>query len=491
MEKYDIYKDIEKRTGGDVYIGVVGPVRTGKSTFVSKFMQLSVIPNIVGKNKKAIATDEMPQSGAGKTIMTTEPKFVPGEAVSIKVSGGGKAKVRLIDCVGYTVKGSLGLEEDGKARLVKTPWQEEPMPFEKAAEYGTERVVKDHSTIAVVVTTDGSFTDIARESYAEAEERVIDELKAIGKPFIVLLNVTEPDSERSKALGRKIEKKYGAKVVVKNAESLSAEDIDELLAGVLLEFPVRTACFVTPDWMRTLDEDNRLIAPLLATVKNNLSAIVKMGDYKKIESKLEELDFVVAVSTELDLGEGSMRISITPDESAFYEELSSAAGEDLSDELTLMKYVLSAKRAKKEYNKIKGALEEAEQTGYGIVPPSEDEITLSEPEMVKNGNSYGVKIKATAPSLHVVRVEIGAEVNSVVGKESQCATYVDALRKRYEEDPGGIMKIDLFGRPLYSFVSEEIYGKAGGMKAAFREKLKKTVSKLVNEKKSALFCVTI
>jgi len=490
MEKYDIYKDIEKRTGGDVYVGVVGPVRTGKSTFVSKFMQLSVIPNITGKNKKAIAIDEMPQSGAGKTIMTTEPKFVPGEAVTIKISGGGKAKVRLIDCVGYTVKGSLGLEEDGKARLVKTPWQDEPMPFEKAAEFGTEKVVKEHSTIAVVVTTDGSFTDIPRAAYEEAEERVISELKELGKPFIILLNVTDPQSDRSLATAKKMEEKYDSKVIVKNAEKLTAEDIDELLAGVLMEFPVRKACVVTPDWMRTLNEDNRLIAPLLALIKANLSSVVKMGDYRKMEKKLEELEYIAAASTELDLGEGSVRYSVLPEENLFYEELSAAAGEDLNGELGLMKYILSAKKAKRAYEKLKGALEEAEQTGYGIVPPSEDEITLSEPEMVKNGNSYGVKIKALAPSLHIVRVEIGAEVNSVVGKESQCATYVDALKKQYSENPQGILKIDLFGRPLYSFVSEEIYDKAG-LKQSFKEKLKKTVSKLVNEKRNALICVTL
>lgn len=491
MEKYDIYKDIEKRTGGDVYIGVVGPVRTGKSTFVSKFMQLSVIPNIGGKNKKAVAIDEMPQSGAGKTIMTTEPKFVPADAVTIKIGGGGKAKVRLIDCVGYTVKGSLGLEEDGKVRLIKTPWQDEPMPFEKAAELGTEKVVKEHSTIAVVVTSDGSFTDIEREAYAEAEERVVEELKELGKPFIILLNVADPSAESAVALGSELEEKYGAKVVVKSAENLTEKDIEDLLGAVLLEFPIRTACVVTPAWMRTLDEDNRLIAPLLTAIKANLSAVIKMGDYKKIEEKLEALDFISGVFTELDLGEGSIRVNVVPDDNAFYEELSAAAGEDLSDELLLMKYVLSARSAKCEYNKICGALEEAERTGYGIVPPTEEEISLSEPEMVKTGGAYGVKIKAVAPSLHIMRVDIGAEVNSVVGKESQCATYVDALKKQYEENPQGIMKIDLFGRPLYSFVSEEIYDKAGGMKAAFRDKLKRTVAKLVNEKKSALFCVTI
>lgn len=491
MDKYDIYKDIEKRTGGDVYVGVVGPVRTGKSTFVSKFMQLSVIPNIIGKNKKAVAIDEMPQSGAGKTIMTTEPKFVPGEAVTVKISGGGRARVRLIDCVGYTVKGSIGLEEDGKARLVKTPWKDEPMPFEEAAELGTEKVVKEHSTIAVVVTTDGSFTDIERAAYAEAEERVINELKEIGKPFIVLLNVAEPEAEKSTSLAKKIEEKYGARVLVKNAEKLTVEDIDELLGGVLLEFPVRTACVEMPQWMRALDEDNRLIASLLDGIRGNIAAVSRMGDYKLIEKALEDCEFVLTVSSELDLGEGCIKYYVEPDEKCFYGALSDAAEEEIFEKFALLKYVISAKKAKRAYEKIKGALHEAEQTGYGIVPPSEDEIDLAEPEMVKNGGAYGVRIKAVAPSLHIVKVEIGAEVNSVVGRESQCAAYVEGLKKQYEEDPRGIMQVDLFGRPLYSFVSDEIYDKAGGMKTAFREKLKKTVSKLVNEKKSALFCVTI
>lgn len=491
MDKYDIYKDIEKRTGGDVYVGVVGPVRTGKSTFVSKFMQLSVIPNIVGKNKKAVAIDEMPQSGAGKTIMTTEPKFVPGEAVSIKVAGGGKARVRLIDCVGYTVAGAVGLEEDGKARLVKTPWKDQPMPFEEAAEFGTEKVVKEHSTIAVVVTADGSFTGIERAAYAEAEERVVGELREIGKPFIVLLNVSEPESEKSISLGKKISEKYGARVVVKNAEKLTAEDIDELLSAVLLEFPVRTACAKLPTWMRALDEDNRLIAPLLDGIRDNISSVSRMGDYKIIEKALEESGFVATVSSELDLGAGSIKYTVLPTEESFYEALSDAAGEELFENFALLKYVTDAKKAKRAYEKIKGALSEAEQTGYGIVPPAEDEIDIAEPEMVKSGGAYGVRIKAVAPSLHIVKVEIGAEVNSVVGKESQCAAYVDGLKRQYEADPRGVMQVDLFGRPLYSFVSDEIYDKASGMKLAFKEKLKKTVYKLVNEKKSALFCVTI
>lgn len=491
MEKYDIYKDIEKRTGGDVYIGVVGPVRTGKSTFVSRFMQLSVIPNIVGKNKKTVATDEMPQSGAGKTIMTTEPKFVPGEAVTIKVAGGGRARVRLIDCVGYTVKGSLGLEEDGQARLVKTPWADEPLAFEKAAEIGTRKVIREHSTIGIVVTTDGSFTDIPREAYAESEERVIRELKEMGKPFVIVLNVTDTKSEKSRSLAVSLKEKYGAEVALLNLETITADDIDALLASVLLEFPLRTACVVTPRWTRTLSEDNELIAALLGIIRRDADCALKMGDYKKIEKNLEECEFVESAVAELNLGEGSARIVVTLKDGLFYKQLSCVAGDDICDEFALMRYVNCLKAAKCAYEKLKGALEEAEQTGYGIVPPTENEIRLSAPEMVRNGTSYGVRIKAVAPSLHIVKVDIGAEVNSVVGKESQCSEYVGALKKQYEDDPQGVMKVDLFGRPLYSFVNEEIYDKAGGMKLAFREKLRKTVAKLVNEKKSALFCVTI
>ncbi len=491
MEKYDIYKDIEKRTGGDVYIGVVGPVRTGKSTFVSRFMQLSVIPNIAGKNKKTIAIDEMPQSGAGKTIMTTEPKFVPGEAVTIKVAGGGRARVRLIDCVGYTVKGSLGLEEDGHARLVKTPWSETPLPFEKAAEIGTEKVIKEHSTIGIVVTTDGSFTEISREAYAESEERVINELKEMGKPFVIVLNVKDPSNNKSQELAESLKEKYGAEVALLNVENITEEQIDDLLASVLLEFPLRTACVVIPRWARTLSEDNELIAALLDTIRKETCYALKMGDYKKIEKNLEACKYVETAAAELNLGEGSAKITLTLKEDLFYKELSVVSGEDICDDFSLIKYVTLLKKAKCSYEKLKGALEEAEQTGYGIVPPTEDEIRLSQPEMVKNGNAYGVRIKAVAPSLHIVKVDIGAEVNSVVGKESQCMEYVGALKKQYEDDPQGVMKVDLFGRPLYSFVNEEIYDKAGGMKLVFREKLRKTVAKLVNEKKSALFCVTL
>ena len=491
MQNYDIYKDVEKRTGGEIFIGVVGPVRTGKSTFVSKFIEKVVLPNVVGKNKRAIATDEMPQSGTGKSIMTTEPKFVPSEAVTVKISGGGRAKIRLIDCIGYIVKGAIGFEEDGAPRMVKTPWSENPVTFKEAGETGTTKVIREHSTIGIVVTTDGSFTDIPREGYAEQEERVIKELKQIGKPFCVLLNVKDEKAESAINLGASLQKKYGVSVVVKNCENLSESDIDEILSNVLLEFPVRTASIKTPEWVKLLDADNRVIGALLSSVREKLPLVKRMRDSVYLENCLQDNPFVESVQSTLYLGEGKILVDLTLREGLFFEELSLLSGESIASEKQLYKYVLELCVAKRGYEKLKGALQQAESTGYGIATPLEDEIILSEPEMVKTGSSYGVKIKATAPSLHIVKVEIGAEVNSVVGKELQCQSYVDSLKKQYQENPQGIMQVDLFGRPIYSFVSEEIFDKAGGMKEAFREKIKKTVSKLVNEKKSALFCVTI
>lgn len=491
MQKFDIYKDVETRTGGEIFIGVVGPVRTGKSTFVSKFIEKAVLPNIVGKNKRAITTDEMPQSSTGKSIMTTEPKFVPSEAVTVKVADGGRAKVRLIDCVGYIVKDSIGYEENGKPRMVKTPWSETAVTFKEAGETGTSKVIKEHSTIGIVVTTDGSFTEIPRENYAEQEERVIKELKEIGKPFCVLLNVKDESDEGAIKLKNNLEKKYGVSVVLKNCLNLTESDIDELLSSVLLEFPVRTACVKTPEWVKMLSADNRVIEALMTDIKEKLPLVKRMRDSVYLENCMQENPFVSDVNTVLFLGEGKISIEIALKEGLFLEELSALTGESIASEKQLYKYVSELCDAKLGYEKLKGALQEAEATGYGIAAPAENEIVLSEPEMIKNGSTYGVKIKATAPSLHIVKVEIGAEVNSVVGKESQCQSYVDSLKKQYDENPQDIMKVDLFGRPINSFVFEEIYDKAGGMKDAFREKIQKTVSKIVNEKKSALFCITI
>lgn len=491
MQRYDIYKDIEKRTNGDLYIGVVGPVRTGKSTFIANFMQRAVIPNITSKSKKQEAEDSIPQSASGKTVTTVEPKFLPSDSTPIKLGGKIKARVRLIDCVGYMVDGALGAEEEGKPRMVKTPWSEDLIPFEKAGEIGTRKVIKEHSTVGVVVTTDGSFSGIDRDAYQVAEERTVKELKEQGKPFIIILNVLDVNDKNALELCEKLRIKYGVCVLIKNLTTIDESDVEEIMEGLLMDFPVRSLYVDIPDWMRIEDADNRLIAPLLQNIREILPKIKRMSDYELICSNLEKLDFALGASSELDLGEGVMRINFLPTDEAFYSALSFVSGEVIDERLALMKFVKSSAIAKNSYEKIKGALEEASQTGYGIVAPAEEEIVLAEPEMVKTGNSYGVKIKATAPSLHIVRVEIGAEVNSVVGKEKQCSDYVESLKQKYQENPQGIMKVDLFGRPIYSFVSEEIFDKAGGMKAPFRDKLKKTVAKIVNEKKSALICVTI
>ena len=491
MQKFDIYKDVERRTGGDLYIGVVGPVRAGKSTFVSGFMQTAILPNIQSKAKKQETLDSLPQAASGKTITTVEPKFMPADATSLKLNGKIKARVKLIDCVGYMVEGALGATEDGAPRMVKTPWQEQLIPFDKAGEIGTRKVICEHCTVGIVVTTDGSFTKIDRENYQVAEERTIRELKEIGKPFVVVLNVQDESAPSAIELGNKLEKKYGVKVIVKNVTMLSESDIEEIMQGLLLEFPARSLCVDLPDWMRLEDGDSALIAPVLQTIREVAPTVKKMSDYQILCDRLEKLDFALVASGELDLGEGVIRIAFTPTDDAFYSALSCACGEEIGERLALMKYVKSSAVAKRGYEKIRGALEEAQSTGYGIVAPDEQEISLSEPEMVKTGNAYGVKIKASAPSLHIVCVEIGAEVSSVVGKEKQCNEYVESLKQRYQEDPQGIMRVDLFGRPIYSFVSEEIFDKAGGMKAPFRDKLRKTVSKLVNEKKNALICVTI
>ena len=490
MQNYDIYKDIEKRTGGELYIGVVGPVRSGKSTLLSQIMQRVVIPNIASKSKKQEALDSMPQSASGKTVTTVEPKFMPSDSTPLKLGGKIKARVKLIDCVGYMVDGAIGASEDGVPRMVKTPWSDEVMPFEEAAEIGTRKVICEHSTVGVVVTSDGSFTGLSREGYQAAEERVVKELKEIGKPFVIVLNVKEVNQE-ALSLREKLSKKYGAPVLVKNVTNLSLEDVEEIFSLMLMEFPVRKMFVDIPDWMRLESADNRYIASLLQALRECLPKIKKMSDYFLVCESLEKLDFALSSSSELDLGEGIMNISFLPTNEAFYSALSTACGETILERADLMRFVKSSAIAKQGYEKIRGALEEASQTGYGIVAPSEDEITLSQPEMVKTGNAYGVKIKATAPSLHIVKVEIGAEVSSVVGKEKQCNEYVEGLKRQYEDDPQGIMRVDLFGRPIYSFVSEEIFDKAGGMKPPFREKLRKTVAKLVNEKKNTLICVTI
>ena len=419
MEKFEIYEDIKTRTNGDIYIGVVGPVRVGKSTFITQFMQKLVVPNIEEKNKKKRTVDELPQSADGKTIMTTQPHFVPNEAVNIKVANA-QMKVRMIDCVGYVVSGVMGHTEGDKPRLVKTPWSEEELPFEEAAELGTDKVINEHSTIGVVVTTDGSVTDIPRENYLEAEERVVAQMKASGKPFVIVLNCKNPNSSECKKLSASIEKQYNVPVVPMNALEMKDEDVDKVIENVLMEFPVTSIKISMPEWLRALDYDSDIIREIANEMRGLSANLNKLSDANKNQIAFaESASFEPITVSTIEAGNGTVRFNIVPKSDLFYQVLSRECGYEIADDFQLVSYIKELAIAKLEYDKIKGALEEVRQTGYGIVEPRREDMELGEPEIIKQGSRYGVKIKATAPSLHIMRVDVAAEVTPIVGNEDQ------------------------------------------------------------------------
>lgn len=492
MEKYDIYKDIAKRTGGDIYIGVVGPVRTGKSTFITKFMESLVIPNISSKLNKQIATDEMPQSADGKTIMTTEPKFIPANAVKIQLKSKVSAKVRLIDCVGYLVDGAIGHEENEKPRLVKTPWSAKELPFEKAAELGTQKVISEHSTIGIVLTTDGSFGEIPRPSYVQAEERVVKELKELHKPFVIVLNVKDVTDKDSVNLRNSLEAKYGVPVVLANVTELNMDDITGILEKVLYEFPLQNVDIKLPQWMQALPADNKIVRGIIDKVKEESLNMSKMKDFAALNGIFGEDEKVNSPEiSEVKLGEGCATYEITAKPGLFYEVLTDECGDEIKDDYQLISYVKSLAEAKKEYGKIKDALKTAEESGYGIVTPTINELSLSEPELVKRGGSYGVKLKATAPSLHIMKVDVSAEVNPIVGNEKQGEELVSYLMKEFENNPQSIWETNMFGKSLYDLMEESLSGKIKSMPADAQEKMCKTVGKIVNEGDGGVICILL
>ncbi len=492
MDKFDIYKDIAKRTDGDMYIGIVGPVRTGKSTFINKFMEYVVTPNISSKNKKQIAIDEMPQSGEGKTITTTEPKFVPSESVKISLKGKGLAKVRLIDCVGYLVDGALGDKEDGKDRLVKTPWNSQPIPFEKAAEIGTEKVIKEHATIGIVVTTDGSIVDIDRENYVNAEERVVNEMKESGKPFVVVLNCVDANSQNAQSLAEKLSLKYGVKVIPINVLQATESQLVEILSSLLMEFPMKTFDVCLPKWMQVLPPESKIISTICEKVKEVSSAVVRMKHYSLIEDALKEIDGIQNnIETKCFLGEGKIEYKVDVDNSLFYDLITEMAGEEISDEFMLMQYVKDLKTAKASYEKTKNALNEVYENGYGIVVPSDGDMTLQNPEVVKQGGRYGVKIKATTDCMHLIKINLDAEVSPISGTQQQCTDFANFLQKEYEENPEKVWNTDVFGKKLSTLVNEEIASKLNSMKNETKNKMRKTVTRIVNEGKGGVICILL
>ena len=492
MEEYNIYNDIAQRSQGDVYIGVVGPVRTGKSTFIKKFMDMLVIPNIENVYQAERARDELPQSAAGRTIMTTEPKFIPNEAVTISLGDNAHLNVRMIDCVGYIVDSSLGYVEDDQPRMVNTPWFEHPIPFNEAAEIGTKKVITEHSTIGLVVTTDGSVTDIDRADYIDAENRVIDELRAINKPFIVLLNSASPASEDTQNLREELERKHNVPVIAVNCEELNAADIHSIIETVLFEFPLKEINIRMPHWIDRLDENHWLKSDIYNTVLSNIEDVSLIRHTRMLADGLNSCEFIKRAYIEgMDLGIGSVRMLLEFPEEMYYKILGEVSGFEIEDEEQLMALMGELAKIKEEYDKVSFALHEVREKGYGIVSPSTDELTLDEPKIVKQGGRFGVKLKASAPSIHMIRADIETEVSPIVGTEKQSEELVHYLLSEFESSPEKIWESNIFGKSLYELVNEGLHNKLSRMPEESRNKLKETLQRIINEGSNGLICIIL
>jgi stage IV sporulation protein A len=487
-----IYQDIQSRTGGDIYIGVVGPVRTGKSTFIKRFMDTLVLPNIEEDYKRERARDELPQSASGRTIMTTEPKFIPEKAVEIKLPDNAHFSVRMIDCVGYIVPSSLGYIEDDKPRMVKTPWFEKEIPFNMAAEIGTQKVINEHSTIGLVVTTDGSISDIPRDEYAEAEERVVNELKALNKPFVVLLNCTQPDTEDAKNLANELSNKYNVPVMPVNCLELDEDKIKSILAQVLYEFPLKEVCVELPGWVTSLDKNHWLKREIFDYISDSAKQLARVRDVSSFAAGMGNCKYIdYAHMCSMSLSEGSATICAVIENTMFYKVLAEKTGLNIETQEDLMQSVTELAATKKSYDRIKDALDEVEATGYGIVMPTMEELSLEEPEIMRQGGKYGVRLKASAPSIHMMKAKINTEVAPLVGSESQSEDLVMYLLKEFEENPTKIWESNIFGKSLHELVNEGLHNKLYRMPTDARMKLQETLEKVINEGCSGLICIIL
>ena len=478
----NIYEDIAKRTQGDIYIGVVGPVRTGKSTFIRKFMETLVLPNIENEFKRDRTRDEIPQSGSGKTIMTVEPKFVPADGVVIQLKDSVSLKVRMVDCVGYIVEGALGHEENGKQRLVSTPWSKDAMTFEEAAEIGTKKVIRDHSTIGVVVITDGSVTGIERGSYIEAEERVIDELKSMNKPFVVILNSLTPKDEKTELLRNELEEKYEVPILPVNVEQMEEPDIENILETVLYDFPLNEIRINISKWVEGLEKNHWIKESIISTLKQCIANLQKIREIDDIVNGFENLEFLDGVTVEnVELGEGVVNIQLSTKQELFYNVLEEKSGFKIEEDSQLLNLVTTLSKVKQEYDKIEVALNDAKNFGYGVVAPSLSELSLEEPEIIKQGKQYGVKLKANAPSLHIIKADISTEVSPIVGNQNQGEEMVKYLLNEFEQNPSEIWESNMFGKSLNDLVKEQLQSKLYTMPDEIRFKIQKTLQKIINE----------
>ncbi len=490
-QAFDVYNDIKARTGGDIYIGVVGPVRTGKSTFIKRFMDLLVIPNIADIHNKERAIDELPQSAAGKTIMTTEPKFIPKEAAEIILGEDTKVNIRLIDCVGYMVKGATGHIENEAERMVKTPWYDLEVPFTQAAEIGTKKVINDHSTIGIVVTTDGSFGDLSRESYIEPEERTVSELKNIGKPFLLLLNTSKPYSDQTIALSNDLSNKYDTTVIPVNCEQLKKEDINNIMVNILSVFPVSEIDFYLPKWAEILADSHWLKVDLIESIKEILKDIFLMQDVKN-EKFVTNSQYVDKFNIDrIHMENGKVRVNVVFDDTYYYKVLSELIGVEIEDEYEFVHTLKDLAGKKKEYELVSDAWNQVRAKGYGVVTPTREDIIIDSPEVMKHSGKYGVKLKANAPSVHMIKADIVTEIAPIVGSQEQAEGLREYILENAQENEDGIWEANIYGKTVGELIVEGIQTKVNRLSDDSQLKLQETMQKIINDSNGGIICIII
>lgn len=487
-----IYEDIAARTAGDIYLGVVGPARTGKSTFIKRFMETLVLPSIDDDYRRQRARDELPQSGSGRTVMTAEPKFVPEEAVEIAMEGGGTFSVRLVDCVGYLVPGAVGQLEDGEPRMVHTPWFPQEIPMAEAAEIGTRKVIAEHATIGIVITTDGTITDLPREAYPEAEGRVIEELKALGKPFLILLNSAHPQGEAAQKLRAKLAEQYDVTCLAVSCLDLDQQAVTEIIQAVLYEFPLEELQLFLPDWVETLPTEHPIRTALFQAIRAQAGKLVRIRDVKPAVAAMGQCELVTGASvTGMKLGSGCCQARLELPRSLFYDTLSQQTGFALHSDGELLALLERLAVVQGEHQKVAAAMEEVRATGYGIVIPEAEELELEQPEIIKQGGRYGVRLRAKAPSIHMIRADIQAEVSPIVGSEKQSEDMLGFLLEEFEGAPEKIWQSNIFGRSFHELINEDLATKLKHMPEDAREKMRLTLERILNEGSGGLICIIL